>query len=76
MIELYLCPVCVKLCKQNREICEDFEFGKAEWIFTCDCPECSQNFSESVGMLMQDKYGACCAITDCEFEQEYKKARQ
>lgn len=73
-MKLYLCPVCEKSCKQERETCDDFKFNgskNAEWIFDQDCPECSEN--NQMGMLFQDKYGALCAVTNCRFEQEYKK---
>lgn len=71
-MKLYLCPVCEKSCKQNRETCQEFEYGKAKWIFDQDCPECLKDNPRFSGMPLQDKFGACCAITNCKFEQEYK----
>lgn len=74
-MKLYLCPVCEKSCKQDRETCDDFEFNKVEWVFDAYCPECSSNVPADPGMLMQDEYGAFCAVTDCNFEQDYKRSK-
>jgi len=75
-IKLVLCPVCmhatsgtcnVKTVSEYQEKCNLFVYkGAAEWIFYSECPKC-----EGGGMLFQDKFGAVCAISGCEFTQDY-----
>ena len=75
---LYLCPVCFNadfkgICKLHKnkskqEQCEDFVYqGLAHWMFHEECPCC-----DGPGMVYQDKFGAACAISGCEFRQDYR----
>ena len=76
-MKLYLCPVCSHAnhegCYKRHEVteaqekCQEFKYkGSAEFIFYEDCPCC-----EDSGMPYQDKFGAACSLSGCEFRQDY-----
>lgn len=78
LIKLYKCPACAhanhegctKLPGITEAItsCGIFKFkGQAPPIFYEDCPNC-----EGTGMLCQDKFGAYCIVSSCDFTQNYE----
>lgn len=57
--------------KIEKKSCRRLDYEGSYFHSDIECPECAKRGNGHDGILIQDEFGLFCAVTECNFSQDY-----